>query len=454
MQSSDDSGLWEWKLTTLIKCFKKALPNENVHVFDNLPSILAEDFVKEFWEKRISGSWFAPYAKSFVGSICDYLNQRIQENYNANHPYHIFCLELLEWLCRPAECNEDVDLMFRRRYLYLDFFSALVLVQSRPTDQSTIQLLAHMMHELKETIIPLVKHNIDARLAQKTSEREEALKKKVDSPIVEITPRRAVSTYLISPRKAPAKVVSKRSPSSAIIAARPVETTETRIPQALLLFGASVPAPQPLPITYDSVATLPAYLQQMPNETIIDLHGKNLTGIDATKLCQILPAHIETLNISHNENLFTELRNKESKSLVSHAGAVAIAELLKTHQSLKILNLSNCVLDSISASCIANGLAKNSSLECLILSQNCIGDLGAINICTALLPHPQFKHLILIENGLTDECAALILKLLNKSYPLTLIEINGNRFSPGIITRITEKAEENDEQDTLKRTIP
>ena len=88
-------------------------------------------------------------------------------------------------------------------------------------------------------------------------------------------------------------------------------------------------------------------------------------------------------SLEHNTSL-KELHLTLSTREDSEALGVAMEEMLMTNQTLRILNLQECLLSDVTASHIATGLAKNSSLKQLTLKSSNIKSIGATHMFRSL----------------------------------------------------------------------
>lgn len=108
----------------------------------------------------------------------------------------------------------------------------------------------------------------------------------------------------------------------------------------------------------------------------------------------------------------------------------SLASVLVNNQTIKSLDLVNCVVDNNGAKLLANVLKHNTTLKELILNINLIGVEGAIDLAEALKTNTTLEKLALMGNQIGERGAhSLVMSLMMKAQN-TLKELdivsNGN----------------------------
>jgi len=180
------------------------------------------------------------------------------------------------------------------------------------------------------------------------------------------------------------------------------------------------------------------------------LQENQISGIGAHRLSELLLCRnprpkIETLNLSMNQGLFSEIapESQKTEKLSPYPGAIGIGGFLKETTSLEILSLRGCVIPLISLNFIVNGLRGNESLEFLDLSETNLDDEAALPLCRALEEHPKLCVLLLGENKFSDESAGCWIELVRKNQKIVLIDLAGNALSAEVMDQIASQCETN-----------
>ena len=108
----------------------------------------------------------------------------------------------------------------------------------------------------------------------------------------------------------------------------------------------------------------------------------NLDGYCAEALCNILK--------HSNQQLHTlKFRNSE----LCEIGALAIAELIKGHMSLVLLEIFNCSIDEAGGNAIGNALKTNFCIEKLSIGENILNQRDVMQIQQSVLFNTQYNQM-------------------------------------------------------------
>lgn len=129
------------------------------------------------------------------------------------------------------------------------------------------------------------------------------------------------------------------------------------------------------------------------------------------KILSTSKCRLEHLNMSHN--------------LIELEGSISLAALLKGNSTIKELLLNNCRIGSEGAIFISRALSKNYTLCSLYLASNIIG-LGALSIAEVLKTSNTLKILSLNGNKLTSVVAASLSESLNSNSSLESLYVLEN----------------------------
>ncbi len=124
-------------------------------------------------------------------------------------------------------------------------------------------------------------------------------------------------------------------------------------------------------------------------------------------------------------------------------GARAIAETLKTNQSLTKLNLEGNGIDSEGARAIAEALKTNQSLTTLDLSYSGIGSEGAKAIAEALKTNQSLTTLDLWGANIGHKGVKAIAEALKTNQSLTYLSLEDNNIGDELKTKIDSLTERN-----------
>eukprot|EP00762_Andalucia_godoyi_P001364 ANDGO_04850.mRNA.1 Protein phosphatase 1 regulatory subunit 37 homolog len=127
-----------------------------------------------------------------------------------------------------------------------------------------------------------------------------------------------------------------------------------------------------------------------------------------------------------------------------------IAEILKTVRGLKILRLSECMMDDILLRGILSGLVKNTTLEILDISHNIVGDNGAQAMATLLASNTSLKELYMSNNSFTSVSGQLFGLALRKNTSLRVVDLRLNHLQKEGGQMLCEGLRENH---TLERLV-
>ncbi|CAF1034058.1 unnamed protein product [Didymodactylos carnosus] len=114
---------------------------------------------------------------------------------------------------------------------------------------------------------------------------------------------------------------------------------------------------------------------------------------------------------------------------ISDAGAKAIAEALKTNQTLTDLDMPNNNISEAGAKAIAEALKTNQTLTGLYMPNNNISDAGAKAIAEALKTNQTLTRLHMANNNISEAGAKAITEALKINQTLTYLDVQTNNIS-------------------------
>jgi hypothetical protein len=162
--------------------------------------------------------------------------------------------------------------------------------------------------------------------------------------------------------------------------------------------------------------TLQEFLQNPTDFSAVNLHAKNITNDDCTKLAAVLKDNktITNLHLSSNQ--------------IDSQGAAALAGSLKVNKSITHLHLSSNQIGDQGAASLAEALKVNKTVASLHLSSNQIGDQGAASLAEALKVNKTVASLHLSSNQIGDQGAAVLAESLKVNKTVTLLELAKNEI--------------------------
>ncbi|CAF1163317.1 unnamed protein product [Didymodactylos carnosus] len=159
------------------------------------------------------------------------------------------------------------------------------------------------------------------------------------------------------------------------------------------------------------------------------------------KISSVSETYSTKLSKEVNE-IIEKLRSNDRRTLdigsnnISAEGAKAIAEALKTNQTLTALDIEN---NNISAEgAIAEALKTNQTLTALGINSNNISAEGAKAIAEALKTNQTLTTLHMYNNNITDAGAKAIAEALKTNQTLTTLDIRSNNISDAGAKAIAE----------------
>ena len=131
--------------------------------------------------------------------------------------------------------------------------------------------------------------------------------------------------------------------------------------------------------------------------------------------------------------------NSQLAEGTSETVGCAIERMLTVNRTIKILNLTECGLNSEVASCFANGLAQNHSVRKVILHSNNIGNTGAVSIFRSLEHNTSLKELEISRNfrlaeGDSEAVGCAIEKMLKVNETLKILNLNLCGHDSAVVT--------------------
>jgi hypothetical protein len=158
------------KMDTIKKCYLRAKVDEAPKFITGEFLLTPAHFDPESSLLRLNNSFLAAGAQILIKPICLCVLQRMQEKENPNHPYHILCYELLQWLTSNPESNEATLKNLRAREMSIIHMLSLLFLRKKregeltatmhKEDESTFLLLASVKSTLIADIIPRLTREI------------------------------------------------------------------------------------------------------------------------------------------------------------------------------------------------------------------------------------------------------------------------------------------------------
>jgi len=147
-----------------------------------------------------------------------------------------------------------------------------------------------------------------------------------------------------------------------------------------------------------------------PNE-LIDLSSRRFGPLSATVIARLIQSYrpqLIELGIDRNP--------------LKAEGTAAIAEMLKTNDDIKELDVRFCGLGPEGAIVLANALRVNTSVERVLMLQNQVGDVGA-KAFIDMLPHNNSLHLLSFQdNQLNNASKAALEEAGRKRGNITILQ--------------------------------
>ncbi|CAF1278487.1 unnamed protein product [Didymodactylos carnosus] len=171
--------------------------------------------------------------------------------------------------------------------------------------------------------------------------------------------------------------------------------------------------------------------------TILDVGSKNISAEGAKAIAEALRTN-ETLTA-----LYMQEKN------ISDAGSKAMAEALKINQTLTYLGISSNNISAEGAKAIAEALKTNQTLTHLDMQINNISDAGAKAIAEALKINETLTTLYMQENNISDAGAKAIAEALKTNRTLTALFMRKNNISDAGAKAIAEALKTNRTVTTL-----
>ena len=131
------------------------------------------------------------------------------------------------------------------------------------------------------------------------------------------------------------------------------------------------------------------------------------------------------LDLSRNLIGASENLNVVKPDLVT--GGEAVAEMLRTNETLKVLNLSWNAIRGDSAIDLATSLRDNQTLRKLILAYNTFGDKGSQYMGMSLITNRSIEVLDLSYNSVSPAAAMVIANAFVDNSSLRLLNLDGNK---------------------------
>ena len=180
-------------------------------------------------------------------------------------------------------------------------------------------------------------------------------------------------------------------------------------------------------IDSDTVDILKEYLQRI-GCPITELHLSK-ADFDDRECAEFIASLAENTTLTHldmSHNLIGEMEEYNVVVPDFETGGEAIAEMLISNRTLKVLNLSWNKIRGDTAYTFAEALGENFGLESLNLSHNNLGDEASELLCHSLRTNPTITDLDLSYNNIKPKCAFVLAAVLESTHSLRNIWMNGN----------------------------
>lgn len=231
------SFLEEIKMDTLKKCYDKAKVDGALKFITDGFFLTPNHFNAESWLQRLNNSFLATGAQLLIKPICLCVLQRMQENENANHPYHILCYELLQWLTSNPESSEASLKDLQARQLSIKFMLSLLFVGKKregdltatmyKEDESTCLLLTMVQSKLNEDILP----RLQREMVNTTNPKSASLSPPTQRSTAPICAQPPKLPPLSEP--APATIIANNNPAPAVTDTATTTTTLATSPRPI-----------------------------------------------------------------------------------------------------------------------------------------------------------------------------------------------------------------------------
>lgn len=113
---------------------------------------------------------------------------------------------------------------------------------------------------------------------------------------------------------------------------------------------------------------------------------------------------------------------------IRQTDSLGLSDILRRHPKLRILQLSQCMLDDMTLRGVLSGMVGNTSLQVLDLSHNRIGDNGAQALATLLASNFSIQEVSLANNNLGPVSGQLLSLCLSRNRTVRALELRLNRL--------------------------
>jgi len=130
----------------ILACFKRTMPEEKITLLTMKLKLNEKHFLMATLEKKFKGAGLSEQATKIVQEICLLITRRIKDNIDPNHPHHLLCFELINWLVATVSSlgpsKEPHEKMLNRMgYLAALFVEDGVFLSDDPADEAMRTML-------------------------------------------------------------------------------------------------------------------------------------------------------------------------------------------------------------------------------------------------------------------------------------------------------------------------